>query len=234
MKQRLLVELDALLDTRLATIAQIAPALAVKAAESGYTERLNNDWDSLLDCSINDEFKRRYAQRDVETLKVSRCTASVLVVNEITQAWEDLAQNSPLVESYAVDINVYPYRLSEAELDAIVSAVLSYVSLDCQVEIVSYPPEALTPELIDKHWSILLLYDLDGWLNAQVERLKEKKIPAVTIVAPALYHDRIPGEEDLPKETLGNISPFAALELALVEYVSINLIDAKYFSILPI
>lgn len=230
-KQTLLVELDVLLDTRLATLARIDPALAARAAETQYLTRLSDDFDALFGEPVNERFKELYAKRDRETLMISRVTSAVFIINELLNGWELMSIHSPHVEEASVEINTYPYELSSEETDAIVTAVTAYAPPSTPVKVVRYSPEELTPGLIKNRWTVIMLYDFNGWLEIHQEAIKTTKIPQVLMVTPALFHKPIPTEEELEREGLAGINPFAALEVVLAEHVGLKLIDVKYFSI---
>jgi hypothetical protein len=63
-------ELDALQDTRIATIAKIDQDLASRALQNGYHTRQCDEFDGV----DSEHFKRLYQSRDVETLKLSAPT----------------------------------------------------------------------------------------------------------------------------------------------------------------
>ena len=90
----------------------------------------------------------------------------------------------------------------------------------------------MTPALLDRQYAAAILYNLNDWLLTHTEALIETRIPTINLIAPALYLDAPPGEAIVSDDT--EIDPFAATELAYIEYVSLILKDAWYFSLIDV
>ena len=74
-EQKILLSIDAMLDTTLATVFSMDEAAGERILENGYLIRNNNDM-HILDSSIDQkEFMERFARRDMEVLKLSFATA---------------------------------------------------------------------------------------------------------------------------------------------------------------
>lgn len=225
------VDLDALLDTRLGTLIQIDENEAISILNNGYHERISDDW-SKLGSSINqDEYDRRYRNRDIETLKASRCTNAIPMIIELTKSLSESAIYTPFVTSVGIEVNLYPYKLTGEEIKTMESVVRHYLSVETKVTTVRFSPEQLTPEIINIRYDGLIMYDFNAWFGAQVEKLKDKQLPTVTIMAPALYANKVPSKEEITFEEIGEISPFASLEMVLCEFIDLHLLDATYFSL---
>lgn len=226
------IDLDSLLDTRLGTLIQINEIAAIEALDNGYHARISDDWSKLTPNINQAEYNSRYKTRDIETLKVSRCTNAVPIINELSKSLIEAAIYTPEVSSVAVEVNLYPYKLSSDEVKMIEDVVRYYLSVNTNIKTTYLTPEQLTPDVIYLHYDGLIMYDFNAWIVSQVERLKEKRLPTVTIMAPALYANKIPDKDEITFEDTGEISPFASLELVLCEYVDLHLLDAKYFSLI--
>lgn len=232
MKQSIYVELDALLDTRLGTLHRMDPALVEQALDAGYKDRTSDRW---VDLGLNVDQARYddlYRRRDVTTLKQSRPTDLAPIITEMTSALGKASIEDPRIEEITLDVNVWPYRLNAEVKDAIADAVREWVSIDCKVAVVDYDHGSLTPTFIDRRYVALILYDFDGWFQAQHDALLEKRLPTVSVIAPALYANGKPDEEVVINGS--PVDPFSATELALVEYLSLVLKDAKYYSLIGV
>lgn len=234
MNQNILVSLDALLDTRLGTLFRLGQDRAESVLFNGYRDRDSDRWGDLGTEIDQQAYQQAYRQRDVETLKVSRPTAIAPVINQITNALGKAAIKAPIVERIRVDVNVYPYRMTDELKAMIAGAVNEWVSVDTLVDVVDIPPSEITPRYLDRHYAAVILYDFDEWLNHQHEALIECPIPTITIIAPALYANERPTEKDMRVEGTEITSAFAALEMSLLEYMSLTIMDAKYFSLIEL
>jgi hypothetical protein len=139
----------------------------------------------------------------------------------------------PDVERLIVDVNAFPYKLSKEEEDYMISAIMTYLTIGTEVNIVSYPMARLDPVTIREKWDAVIIYDFNGWFSLHGEKLNNVHIPRVLMFAPALYiKDPKDLEEDMKKND--GISPFTAMELGLVERISLELLKPKEFSIVDL
>lgn len=234
MKKRLYVELDGLLDTRLGTLIRLDEPQAQVALAGGYFTRESDDWSKLglsVDQAAYDDL---YRHRDETTLKMSRCSDLVPMVHRMTHELESMGAKTPFVSEITLDVNFWPYQLSDEIRQEILSAVRIMVSPSVKVESVWFAPAQLNPELIDRSWDGVLMYDFNTWLTEHQERLKDKQIPRIPFIVPALYWNGIPTPEETEIEDVGQIDPFAALEMLLAEYVMLHMVEPKFFSLIDL
>lgn len=232
MNQLIHVELDALLDTRLATLYQINPALIGKAIECGYRNRISDVWSEIgLDVD-QDDYNERYRNRTVDTLKLAKPTAIVPMLTDMTASLGRASVEDPRIEKIGIEVNVWPYKLDDETKLAIEEAVSIWVSVDSEVTTVDYDRGSLTPSLIDQQYAAVILYGFNDWLTLHSSTLIDKRIPTVSIIAPALYLNGKPDE--VTNDDGSPIEPFAATELALVEYMTLVMKDAIYYSLVEL
>jgi hypothetical protein len=234
MNQDILISLDALLDTRLATLFRMNPKQAETILFNGYRNRESDQWSAFSSEIDQAAYQEAYKKRDIDTLKAARPTSIAPVINQITNTLGKAAIQAPMIERIKVDVNVYPYRMDDALKEMIAGAVNEWVSVDTIVSVVDMPPSDITPMYLDRHYAAMILYDFDEWLGLHHEQLMECPIPTVTVIAPALYLDKKPTEMDLRVDGTDMVSAFAALEMALLEYMSLTIMDAKYFSLIEL
>lgn len=229
----LLVELDCLLDTRLATVSRLNGAAAVKLLEGdAYWERDRDDFQLLTDGVItNAAFKDQYRRRDKDTLKRARPTGIVHLLRSICDEVEVQKLSHADIDSLKIDVNVYPYQLTEREQDVLCTAVMSYAGLETEIRVVNIAPVDLTPTRIRRDWDGVIIYDFDGWFTMHVEELNRVLIPRHLMFAPALYLKDPEGLEELPTRGEARMTPFTALEICMVERICLELLRAKEFSI---
>ena len=230
--QRLLIELDALLDTRLATVARLSVENAVQLASTKYRNRLSKDL-TLLNPEIDMQaFNEAYSKRDHTTFMASKMTGGVFLLAGMVEELENQTHDTPFLSALEIDVNVYPYKVDEAVEIALINSVMAYAGLETKVNIVNLSPESLRPGIIKSTWAGLMMYDFDNWLNLHNVELTTSKIPTITIIAPALFKDVSPKEDDLKNDSGEVLKPFTTVEMALCEFVSVSFVDSKYFSII--
>lgn len=231
---RLLVELDCLLDTRIATVARLSQAAAKKLLTKEYRSREMDDFETLTGGLVtNDAFREMYAKRDVETLKMSRCTGMPLLLNQFIKTLEQQRITSAEYDEVVVEVNVYPYQLKADEQEMLVNSVMAYAGVETQVKVVSLTPQEITPNRIRSDWDTLILYDFDGWFKYHHEEMNTIKNPTRTMFVPALYLKR-PKEDDLELEHFPNMTYFQVMEGILFERLSLEMLHPRFFSLVDL
>lgn len=233
MHQRILVELDALLDTRLATIARIHSESAVQLlTDERYYDRVIDDFEPMVGVTKT-AFRSAYKDRDVELLSQSRPTNIPMILNDLIKRMERESTTTPFVESLEVHVNIWPYELTAEERDEMALAVMAYAGIQTLVYVVSLRPEALTPAFIKQRYSGMILYNFRDWIEHHLEAFKKIVMPRVTVLAPALFYDQVPKREDIAGDDMKeNLDAFALSEIAMVEMFSLNLLKAEHYSLL--
>lgn len=232
----LLVELDCLLDTRLATVSHLdQEAATALLTDPAYRERDRDDFGELTQGRItHDQFIEAYAARDKDVLKQARPTRIIKLVHEIALEIEQQRMTTPGIDSLVIDINVYPYELSDTEREYICSAIRYYVGMEPTIQTVSITPEDLTPTAIRDNWDGVILYDFDQWFTHHANALNTVLIPRHLMFVPALFIKRVENPEDLVVEGAENMTPFTMLEMSMVERLSLEMLRPKEFSIIDL
>lgn len=238
--QKLLVCLDTVLDTRLATIGRVDPDLAVEIFENSfytkkYFERSIDNF-SLIKSSFDHElYKQAYKDRDIETLMSSIMTTIVQVISELTDNWRKAQRKLSLSNDIELCLNTYPYQISNEEIDDILVAITSYCPNIDTVSSVCISPSELTPQKLKEEYSTWITYDLDSWIVSNSENIKDKPIPTFPIICPMIsYQDQLPLEKDLHREGNNILDPFTALKTIMTEWVIVDYLPAETFSIIRI
>lgn len=232
MKRRLLVELDTLLDTRLGTLLKMDPTIIDKVLSDGYRDRVEDNWTSY---GINmEDYQRLYEQRDEETLKRSRPTHAIAMLARVVEAIMEESVKSPEISGVSIDLNFHPYRLSKEIVAEIVETVRFQLNDTVDITAVILSNETLTPEYIDLHYDAIVLYDFNAWIVEHAEALKERQIPTVVFMTPAIYRNQVDTEGAYIEELKTKVSAFAALEMVMTQYLHLQMNDTRYFSLIEL
>lgn len=231
-KQCVLVELDALLDTRLAVLSSLNQEGAVKALESPeYYTRQIDDFEALTGVT-RAQFKEAYAKRDVEILKRSVMTVAPLMLNELIGRLEQDEAESPYVDSVEVAVNVWPYQLDDEELDGLNKSIMAYCGVETPVRMVNFHPMELAPAMIRTQFTGMIMYNFRDWFEYHKDAFATSKAPGLIILAPALWGEKIPAPEEYLAEGINpEISPFLLAEMALIDCFQLQLVQPAIFSI---
>lgn len=197
-KTGLLVELDAILDLRAATVRklygeQIADDLVRNV---GYRCRKSDEL-HLIDPRINaSDYTFAYLKRDMESLDHARRSLISTYINQlIVKIQLAIDGNNPIINDVEVIVNYYPFDLSEDERLYIAAGVTTTIGLSETVRMVSLPPESITLEFLkNQRVFTYVLYDFDKWSCAalpdvtgdSLEAVGLSRIDNLTIVAARL------------------------------------------------
>lgn len=225
--EKVLVDLDALLDTRLATLAKINEDLAIGVLNKGYRTRTIDSFPGVS----AEEFKKAYAKRDVDTLVMAVATnAFVLLQSCIKGSIENIVVGGP-GQPISFEINYHPYDLESDEIEMIKHAIESRTMDIVDVTMVKIDNMFLTPTYCKENYALMIRYDYVEWIEMHQEELAKKPMPAVGLIAPALYHLKVPSDEEMADFKRNNIEPFQSTEIALAPAIGLRLIKADVFSL---
>ena len=237
MQNKVLVELDALLDTRLGTVADYGQKPYDTVILNNYINRTHNNI-SAFDPSIDlEEFNQKFEQRDVDTLTKSNLTEMVFFIQKLLGQYLKEAATEPLKKSPKITVNTYPYVLSEAEEDELKNILPVFWGVGVAINLVHIPLANLTPRTIKEQWTQVIMTDFNRWMGLHHEALLKAPMPTVELIAPIVHLNESEEEFDLhylseeDQATIRKLTPEAALEAMLVEYVQLGMLPLKYFSI---
>lgn len=237
-------ELDCLLDTRIGTLARMDQDLARRVLKDGYLSR-ERDWFPGADMQ---QYQQLYQNRDKTTLAYSRPTACFDFLRSMIQIHQvqELEYNAPIRFSNTVVVNIHPYRLTDDELREMGEVITFLLGGELRVELVSLSDEQLTPEYFKGKFALVVMYDLNRWLNTHyafdpanmdMKTILGKLLPELTFFAPAIAFTAPPTEQEQAKlAELGKelAPPLQVYEQLCSLLVGANFIDVRYFSIVPL
>lgn len=225
-KQKIYVELDCLLDTRIGTVAMISQDLATSVLKNGYHQR-DEDVFPGVDKALFDEM---YKNRSIDTLKVSTITTFMPLLNHLCGLIHEEALMRPYHSGPHVVVNIYPYYITGDIADDIREAVSYWLGPVVPVEVVRIEPKELKPRYC-KEFSLMVMYDPTIWFNETLEDLIKAPLRDVALYVPQLYRNKTQTNEEIEKLTEEVLHPFAALELLMKSVVDVSFLEPYYFSL---
>lgn len=224
----ILIPLDVILDTVIATIARIDNTVALDLLKTNYHKR-KCDFFPNID---KKEFDRLYAARDLETLSKSQLTNVFYVIKDILIAIIQKSIKTPFVEDSLITINTYPYNLDPTQARLFADAVFYRIGKLCPVVTESISDENLTPQFIKGRFDILFMYKYDHWLEMHTKDFEKIQIPEVELYVPAISFTHNLTDEllkDLLREN--KTHPIDQLRFALAPFINLQPLDASVFSV---
>lgn len=245
MEQRIVVELDALLDTRLGTIAKLYPAIATEIVGNPelfrkYQNRRSDDFSRIHPGIDTARYQAAYMLRDVDTLKRSTITEMIpflsVMIREIERA--EITGDAEVTGGEII-LNTWPYKLTPDETYAFQVAVMTRAGLHTPVSAIHLPPHELTTtKIANERWVGLILYSLDTWLNETFKTYPRNQkptcVPAASLITPALLINE-EGVDDPVKRQMPNgepLDPFIATRWNFAELIGIDFTPPSAFSVL--
>lgn len=228
---KILVELDAILDTRLPTLGKINPTAAVRASQDPrYFDRVIDDFSSI--CEIDKTmFREQYAARNNDTVKASVITEIPFILHDLVLKLEQDTIDTPFISRVVVEVNVFPYEFDESDSMTIELAVMARCGVETEVKCVRYTPQQLTPSFIREQYSGLILYNFRDWMQHHLVEFGQVKMPRVSVLAPALYYDVVPSKSEFQKEGIvETIDAFQLSEVGTIELFALSLLPAANYS----
>lgn len=167
MQHQIYVELDALVDTRLATIAKmgIDPMVFIKA---DCHDRVSDEFDAFDGAFPQARFAVEYQRRDIRTLQMAGPTEMLFVLDDLVLAERrKFAMGDPFAGTCEVTLNCYPYRLDDAQRMIYAEALAEALHLPLEAVTASYIPY----REMNEFWlrsikpSMMIVYNYAQWLT---------------------------------------------------------------------
>lgn len=241
MKRHLVVDLDALLDTRLTTLEEFFDEDTIFGLlQSGqYHARLV---DKFLTVG-KETFGAAYARRGTKQIANAVLTNVVFLLRKLVLEMMREKINEPFRDNPEVLVNFYPY---EIPVDFMVSFcdtlrfklthdenhLSTSATKSLKVNWVNIPPEALTPQYCQQNqYGVLIKYDGLKWFETHIGSLIEKPLKDLILIAPALYVNQDPDTPEVKALLESDVNPLGAVREMANQVMTLNLIDAEHFSV---
>ena len=238
--QVILIDIDVLLDTRLATLLLIDDEWVGKVIDNGYRARESDVWSKLAPGIDQEEYDNLYKNRDVNTLALSRLTSFMPVLLDIVKQYEYTLTLEPdtLREAFIV-INTHPYELEESNLADIVFAVKEYIGEMVQVKITHEPFERLSvPYMVDTGYTQYITYNFTEWCEHHFgngyDLEKPVELPHFSIVAPKVFKREISEEhqEELEQYEMTDEDPYGLLQMLFASTFELTFMPVEAYSLI--
>lgn len=240
MKTLMLIDLDAILDTRTGTLFEMDPEEAVRMLERGWATREADEPERYSDLITNETFKTAYEERSVMTLSHSRPTNILKrLAPELRKIIINSARTNSRMDDYCLVINLYPYAIDDETAKEIQLSVAETLGPDTPVRVVKYLPSSTSLSNLQlREFTDYITYDIRGWIEREFEGIKKPEdfisVPEIAIWGPMLARETgahqalIEQEPDLSEKD----DPWEFLKVTFGPFVNLNWMEVSDFGIL--
>ena len=225
----IMVDVDALFDTRASLLDMLHPRILAMALATGYETR---EEDAFHKVGF-EKFKKIYEARDVRCLEDAPITAIASILMSFARETLAAAVESPAKEVVQIYVNVWPYKLGKAQAEKLGKLVSRFTAEILPVKVVSMSPEALTPTWCRANLEMLIKYDWEVWadVHAKSNAWRNVQMTEICVIAPRLYLKGKPSDTELEAfKTMHKSDPFTYVERGASTLFSLNYLPAKHFS----
>ena len=219
--RNILIDLDTLLDTRIALLYLLDDKIATTVSKDGsYAKRLKDNFGLLS----NDIFKSFYNRRNKVLLSLALPTNIIKLVrqhygDEVTTMTQVIESEKPILY-----VNTYPYNLTLDEQKIFELVILKLIPKS-RIVFINLDNNSLTPDWVNDNVGVIFKYDILDWVNLHMSNFNLINKPLITVnaIAPALLQG-IVSTKDANKETFMNMT------YTLSTVIDLSFIDAFHFS----
>lgn len=236
MHQKVLVELDALLDTRRGVMFGLSIEAGKALLTPAYYDRPLDNFTEFQSIVSHEQYREAYAKRSVADLKNSKVTYMHFFLGELIRRLEQNHRfNRDSAETIEVIVNTYPYQLSDDEKQVLAIAVGTRLGVITPVTTTYIPLDKLDIKFINnQEYTAVILYNFTEWAKHNLEDLENRpdNAPGVTLFAPALFDadQPLPKPEDLVDEKGNEVDPFLMMASFLAEVIGLSFLPSNFFS----
>ena len=217
------IELDALFDTRLATLARMGIDVVYEAVAGGYYQR---DIDIFNGVDMV-KFNELYRKRDVYTLREAMITPMTEFINMFIKQTFQAVVSSPFERKPVIEINIHPYVLTDQQISEIVVGMAAVTGGEVDIRVINMNYTDWSVEYINRNYAQFAIYAYWEWIDAQAiaKNFEKNQIPAIKLYGPCLFKDVA------AKEQHSATNAFSVVEKFISPFVKLELLTAAYFSV---
>lgn len=224
----LLVDLDALLDTRFSLLSTTFPD-RIEDLMSFYFSRKTNDFRDIIGYK---DFNELYRKRDRSVLSNAVMSKSMLMLQDFVADCLENMVHMGLDIPPKILLNIFPYQLDQKEIKEIVVSILFHVGTKVDIEVVFYDPKLITPSFLARDIWGYMTFDYYNWLDDIAPHLKSnaERCPDVKIITPS-YLPVL--EKDLSTLFFHNgkqIDPFHYFKIGMSYIIDIEFVAPSTFN----
>lgn len=232
--KKMLISLDELLDTRLAMVGIFNPEIVEKWITTTSDDYFRRPSDDILWKSIGktkEEWKRLWNMRNTGLLKQSIMTHIPNIITNVVLMYRDSQEHALGDLDVTLDVNVYPYELSENEKTVLLELLNEKMPIMKEIKLTWLSDNALTASYIKSNYDYVVMYNFNDWLNRNGKDLKPMLLTKIHFFVPRIFMT-LPDEsfiKELEKEKLLDMDVFKMTEAALAPKMGVTFVPPSDF-----
>lgn len=227
---RVLVDLDTFLDTRLALCRRLDPEAAHLWVQNGYRHRFSDEFWKVSTRVSEEQYTTAWNKRDASLLRESIATCAHTLLSSVLNSIDWGPHTGDPSNCIEVTVNTAPYALSVVEQQALVEIIETVLPMADKVSLVNIPLWSLHPGQIRDHYDLLVMYNFMEWLRSYPERMGEFELGNIDVLVPRLFA-RLPEVDSHEWESLKQEDLFTFLSGRLFGRCKLAFQSPHYFSV---
>lgn len=229
------VDLDSILDFRLATVSRLNDEFASTLLTEAYIDRNRDDLFFKAHGDIDvATYNDAYRNRNAEYLIGAKPTAIFWLLGKIIS--ENMVANDTPNGYRHVElvINTWPFVLSEEAVNILENAVSIYLDGKFEIRSIHENPADISPADMKARFADVVMYDFSYWALAHHHTLTMTYMHPLAIYTPSIMRGHEVERErmaELENEFKNNTNPFEWTVQWLMDVVSLRYVDTRHFSI---
>lgn len=242
-RDRILIDIDTLLDTRMGVLMQMNESLFADNVDEGYRVRNNDVWSNLFDGIDQAEYEERYRNRDEIALRNSRITNMVHVLIRLITDYSTtrMFQNREN-DKLELIINLFPYvNLSKVEIHHILQCLTEYLGSSITLRVAFYDPmETPLSRLVSDGFTQYIMYDFNSWCKKHYSNSTDydsvDRKQDFIIVAPRISERELTDaeREELRANGLEDHDPFELTSAIFAPAFQLEYLSTMLFSVIDV
>lgn len=222
--ERIYVDIDAILDLRLGTLATMGEDKAIKALNGDYFKRFVDEFDGVA----KEEFEKQYAKKSKEALQRSVVTNVKFMLRRIVKDSLYHSIQNRTHEPIVFEVNIYPFEFSEKEIEMLIMCMRFVTYSTSAIRIISLSNADLTPDYIKSNYQVMIRYKWLDWMEEHKAYYEKKRTTEVTLMVPELFI-QAPTEEDVSKNNMNKYNPFRETERAFAPLFRLKMMPVSLY-----
>lgn len=224
-------ELDCLLDTRLSVFRQagVTGEELFGNKEGWYWSRLDNDPSGITNGRVTQaDINALWSNRDMAVLEDTMPTLFCREIGELIRELSMTTQRFTNGSKIHLTVNVYPYKLTNAEMRELEMHLPMYTGFDVKLSVEYIPFEQLSLNNCRHRYSYMIVYNFEEWMTHHVDQLGVHPNDDFMVLAPQIAYNKTYTTVEYQGE---QVNPFASLGLMFSGSFTLEFLDITYYSV---
>lgn len=229
--KRLYVSLDSLFDIRQGVLNTINTEFATEVTKKPeYFLRQEDIFGIGNNVLTKENYNLVLEQMKSVVLRNSFRSKMHLFINHLRSSIIQMSIQNVIPISNEIDVNIYPFTLSENESGMIIDGISRALGKTLKVNLVNLSPDDLKLDIARNNYSSMIMYHYYDWLNKYTEQIKKEKLRDINLYVPRLFFKEIPEEEAKKLKDKGQ-DPFEMSQKILSPYMNIEYLPIALYCV---